>query len=105
MTRSISELQREAEEVNELNAVFHRKLNPHSPAQKDGALQSAFGPDGHFKLNIPTPIVVFEGVGVNNSAPPETAGAVGPNDYVQVVNGGGIHIFAKDGMARGRRLN
>ena len=95
------ELQREAEEINELNTVFHRKPNPHSPAQKDGALQSSFGPDGHFKLNIPSPILVFEGVGVTNSAPPDTEGAVGPNDYVQIVNGGGVQIFDKNGVARG----
>ena len=95
------ELQQEAEEINELNAVFHRKPNPHSPAQKDGALQSSFGPDGRFKLNIPAPILVFEGVGVTNSAPPDTEGAVGPNDYVQIVNGGGVQIFDKNGVARG----
>jgi len=41
-----------------------------------------FGPDGRFKLNIPSPIVVFEGLGVANSAPPDNEGAVGPNDYV-----------------------
>ena len=59
------ELQEEDEEINELNTVIKRKPNPLAPPQKDGALQSAFGPDGHFKLNIPSPIVVFEGVGAN----------------------------------------
>src|SRR6266487_7092591 len=29
------ELQRETEEMNELNTVFDRKPNPHAPAQKD----------------------------------------------------------------------
>ena len=95
------ELQGENEEINELNTVFHRKPNPHAPAQKDGALQSSFGPDGRFKLNIPSPILVFEGVGVTNSAPPDTEGAVGPNDYVQIVNGGGVRIFDKNGVPRG----
>jgi hypothetical protein len=95
------ELQREAEEMNELNTVFNRKPNSHGPSQRDGALQSAFGQDGHFKLNIPAPIVVFEGVGVTNSAPPDTEGAVGPNDYVQIVNGGGVRIFDKNGVPRG----
>ena len=95
------ELQREVEEMNELNTVFNRKPNSHGPSQRDGALQSAFGPDGHFKLNIPAPIVVFEGVGVTNSAPPDTEGAVGPNDYVQIVNGGGVRIFDKNGVPRG----
>ena len=78
-----------------------RRPNPNAPVQKDGALQSGFGADGHFKLNIPSPIVVFEGVGVNGSAPPDTVGAVGPNDYVQAVNGGGVRIFDKNGVPRG----
>jgi len=95
------ELKEELEEKGELNTVFNRKTNPHSPAQKDGALQSSFGPDGRFKLNIPSPIVVFEGVGVTNSAPPDNEGAVGPNDYVQIVNGGGVRIFDKTGVPRG----
>src|SRR6476620_2331843 len=58
------ELQEKAEEKNELNTVFNRKANPHAPAQSDGALQSSFGPVSLFKLNIPSPILVFEGVGV-----------------------------------------
>ena len=95
------ELQEQAEEINELNTVFVRKPNPNAPIQKDGALQSSFGPDGHFRLNIPSPILVFEGVGVAGSAPPDTVGAVGPNDYVQAVNGGGVQIFDKNGVARG----
>ncbi len=95
------ELLQEGEEVNELNAGFVRIPNPNAPTQKDGALQSSFGPDGRFKLNIPTPIVVFEGVGVANSAPPDPMGAVGPNDYVQIVNGGGVRIFDKNGVPRG----
>ena len=94
-------LQEQAEEINELNTGFIRKPNPNAPIQKDGALQSSFGPDGHFKLNIPAPIVVFEGVGVNGSAPPDATGAVGPNDYVQIVNGGGVQIFDKNGVTRG----
>ena len=93
------ELQEEDEEINELNTVFNRKPNPHAPAQKDGALQSSFGPDGQFKLNIPAPIVVFEGVGANGFAPPDTEGAVGPNDYVQIVNGRKVQIFDKNGVA------
>ncbi len=95
------ELQGENEEINELNTVIKRQPNPHAPAQRDDALQSSFGPDGRFKLNIPSPIVVFEGVAATNSAPPDNEGAVGPNDYVQIVNGGGVRIFAKDGTPRG----
>ncbi|MDQ3198984.1 MAG: carboxypeptidase-like regulatory domain-containing protein, partial [Verrucomicrobiota bacterium] len=95
------ELQEEAETINELNTFFVRKPNPNAPPQKDGALQTSFGTDGRFQLNIPSPIVVFEGVGVNGSAPPDTVGAVGPNDYVQAVNGGGVQIFDKNGVPRG----
>jgi hypothetical protein len=95
------ELKQEAEEMNELNTVFVRRPNPNAPAQKDGALQSSFGPDGRFKLNIPAPLVVFEGLGVANSAPPDCAGAVGPNDYVQIVNGSGVRIYDKNGVPRG----
>lgn len=95
------ELQEKAEEKNELNTVFNRKANPRAPAQSDGALQSSFGSVGLFKLNIPSPILVFEGVGVTNSAPPDNEGAVGPNDYVQIVNGGGVRIFDKNGVPRG----
>ena len=100
------ELAQQAEEINELNTVFDRKVNPHAPPQKDGALQSSFAVKGRFDLtvpspSIPTPILVFEGLAVTNSAPPDTVGAVGPNDYVQAVNGGGIRIFDKTGVPRG----
>ena len=63
------ELQGENEEINELNTVIKRKPNPHAPAQRDGALQSSFGPDGRFKLNIPSPIVVFEGLARDEFCP------------------------------------
>ena len=96
-----SELKQEAEEMNELNTVFVRKPNPNAPPQRDGALQSSFGPDGRFHLNIPAPIVVFEGLAAANSAPPDNEGAVGPNDYVQIVNGAGVRIFDKNGVPRG----
>ncbi len=99
------ELQEDAEEINELNTVFVRRPNPNAPSQKDGALQSGFGADGHFKLNIPSPIVVFEGLGANGSAPPDTMGAVGPNDYVQIVNNTRVQIFDKNGVARGPAFN
>ena len=95
------ELKEKAEEINELNTVFERTPKPNAPVEKDGVLQSSFGADGHFKINIPTPSLVFEGLGVNGSAPPDTTGAVGPNDYVQAVNGGGIRIWDKTGVPRG----
>ncbi|MGI8435394.1 MAG: dockerin type I domain-containing protein [Chthoniobacterales bacterium] len=95
------ELKEQAEEINELNTDFVRTKKADAPAQKDGALQSAFGPNGHFKINIPAPLFTFEGVGVNGSAPPDTTGAVGPNDYMEAVNGGGVRIYDKSGNPRG----
>ncbi len=51
------------------------------PVHPDGALQTHFGPDA------PTPTGVnFPGVGVNNSAPSDDNGHVGPSHYVQWVN-------------------
>ena len=50
--------------------TIKRKPNPDAPPPRDGALQSSFGLDGRFKLNIPAPIVVFEGVAANGFAPP-----------------------------------
>ena len=99
------ELVEENEEINELNTVFHPKRNPHAPPQKDGALQSSFGPDGRFRFEIPDPIVVFEGIGANGFVPPDTEGAVGPNDYVQIVNATKVQIFDKNGVARGPAFN
>ena len=49
---------------------------------------------------MPTTIVSFLGLGQNNitvsSDPPDNNGAVGPNDYVEAVNGG-IEVFDKSG--------
>src|SRR2546430_11124472 len=101
MSQIDRELREKLEEKNELNTVFNRKANSHAPAQSDGALQSSFGSVSLFTLNIPSPILVFEGVVVTNSAPPDNEGAVGPNGYVQIVNGGGVRIFDKNGVPRG----
>lgn len=90
----------EDEEMNPLNTGDYAKPDPNAPQQTDGALQSSFGPDGHFKINIPAPILTFEGVGVNGGSPPDTNGAVGPNDYVQTVNVR-ARIFDKAGVPRG----
>ncbi len=95
------ELKEKAEEINELNTEFNRSVRPDAPAQTDGMLQSSLGKDGHFKIEIPSPILTFEGLGVNGSAPPDTVGAVGPNDYVEAVNGGGVRIYDKLGNPRG----
>ena len=91
----------EAKEINEQNLSIIRRPNPHGKTQKDGALQSSFGRDGHFKLNIPAPILTFEGLGVGSSAPPDTTGAVGPNDYVQTVNSTQVRVWDKTGAPRG----
>jgi hypothetical protein len=54
----------------------------------DGAIQHTFGPT----LAVPTPASNFDGLGNGftgftvNSAPPDTVGAVGATQYVQVVN-------------------
>lgn len=90
----------EGEEINELNLRFIRRPNPYAPQQRDGALQTSFGIDGRLKLNIPAPLLTFEGIGVQNSAPPDTTGAVGPNDYVQTVNSL-VRVWDKNGVPRG----
>jgi hypothetical protein len=88
----------EGKEINEQNAGDFGTPNPHGPAQKDGALQSSF-PKG-FTPNIPSPSLTFEGIPVQNSAPPDTTGAVGPNDYVQTVNSL-VRVWDKNGVPRG----
>ncbi len=40
------ELLKAGREINELNSGFVRIPNANAPVQKDGALQSSFGPDG-----------------------------------------------------------
>ncbi|MGI8819796.1 MAG: carboxypeptidase-like regulatory domain-containing protein, partial [Chthoniobacterales bacterium] len=90
----------EQEEMNPLNTGDFAKPDPNAPQQTDGALQSSFGPDGRFKINIPAPTLTFEGVGVNGGSPPDTNGAIGPNDYVQTVNVR-AQIFSKAGVPRG----
>lgn len=94
-----AELVREGKEINELNSGGFGKPDPVAPLQRDGALQSAW-PQGNGRLNIPAPLLTFEGVGVQSSAPPDTNGAVGPNDYVETVNTL-VRIYDKNGVARG----
>ena len=90
----------QAEERNPLNTGDFAKPDPNAPIQFDGALQTSLGADGHFRINIPAPILTFEGVGVNGGSPPDTNGDVGPNDYVQTVNVR-MQIFDKAGVPRG----
>jgi hypothetical protein len=58
-------------------------LPAHPPA--DAALQTAAGPSAPNPAPSGTP-VNFEGTPVNNAAPPDSDGRVGPNHYVQFVN-------------------
>ncbi len=92
------ELAGEGEEINEQNAGDFGTPNPQAPPQKDGALQSSVPKD--FTPRIPAPSLTFEGIPVQNSAPPDTTGAVGPNDYVQTVNSL-VRIWDKNGVPRG----
>ena len=55
------ELQGENEEINGAEHGDQTQPNLHAPPQRDDGLQSSFGPDGRFKFNFPSPIVVFEG--------------------------------------------
>ena len=89
----------EARELNERNTRFVRRPKPNAPPQKDGALQSSWVRIPSTP-NIPAPLLTFEGVAENGGSPPDTTGAVGPNDYVQTVNVL-VRIFDKNGVPRG----
>jgi hypothetical protein len=88
------------EEINKLNTSILRKARPDARGQKDGALQATWTPAGGFELTIPGPSLTFEGSSVQNTAPPDTTGAVGPNDYVQAVNSTLVRVFDKNGVPR-----
>ncbi len=92
------ELAGEGREINEQNAGDFGTPNPQAPVQKDGALQSSVAKSP--TPNIPAPSLTFEGIPVQNSAPPDTTGAVGPNDYVQTVNQL-VRVWDKNGVPRG----
>lgn len=56
--------------------------------------------DNDFVSSFGTPILNVAGQGFTNVAPPDTAGDVGPNHYVQTVNAAGgarVRIFDKSG--------
>jgi hypothetical protein len=94
------ELKKKAREINKLNTRFIRTPNPNAKEQKDGALQSSWTAGRGFQLNIPAipaPSLTFEGIPVQNSAPPDTTGAVGPNHYVQTVNSTLVGVWDKNG--------
>jgi subtilisin-like proprotein convertase family protein len=51
-------------------------------------------------INMPSPIVNFDGVSATGVLPPDTDGQVGPNHYVQIVNsssGAQVRVFDKSG--------
>lgn len=96
-----AELKREGHEINELNEEVERIPNAKARPQKDGALVASWTPNRGFELNIPAPSLTFEGIPVQGSAPPDTTGAVGPNDYVQIVNSTLVRVWDKNGNPRG----
>src|SRR6185295_11416798 len=85
-----------AEEINELNSFWEPTPKAGAPRQFDGALQ------GFARLPnvMPGPILNFDGTSVGNTAPPDTNGDVGPNDYFQSSNSS-VRIFDKAGNPRG----
>jgi hypothetical protein len=92
---SESELRRGGErEANENPRVPYRHVDSFDPVVQNSHV-SGFGFPG---VNIPTPIRTFDGIpfpGVGcNCAPPDTNGAVGLTQYVQIVNEG-YQVFDK----------
>src|SRR6266550_8183712 len=90
-----SDLRREAErEANENPKVPYRHVDSFDPVVQNSHV-TAFGFPG---VNIPVPIRTFDGIpfpGVGcNCAPPDTNGAVGLTQYVQIVNEG-YQVFDK----------
>lgn len=86
-------------EFNELNTERVRKP-VEGKDSVDGALQrEPLKPDV-----TPPPTLTFDGIAAadegNSSAPPDTNGDVGPNDYVETVNTL-IRIYDKNGVPRG----
>ncbi|MDQ6859665.1 MAG: hypothetical protein M3032_00700, partial [Verrucomicrobiota bacterium] len=91
------------EEINEINSSDLFRPSQNAPKQYDGALQASWSLKKGFRFvpDIASPILSFDGIPVQNSAPPDTTGAVGPKDYVQGVNSL-FRIYDKaTGAARG----
>src|SRR5437016_732750 len=90
-----SDLRRGGErEANENPKVPYRHVDSFDPVVQNSHV-TGFGFPG---VNIPVPIRTFDGIpfpGVGcNCAPPDTNGAVGPTQYVQIVNEG-YQVFDK----------
>lgn len=98
------QLAAEAREINKLNTVVVRPLQPSGGSTTDGALQSSAAERGEAVTVTPLPTATCEGIanadnpsGVN---PPDTTGDVGPNHYVQGVNNR-VQIFNKSCVSLG----
>jgi hypothetical protein len=87
----------EAHEINELNTERVRTAAIGKPSV-DGALQG--DTKAPTPRALPTPSLTFEGIGVQNSAPPDTNADVGPNDIVETVNTL-VRVYDKNGVPRG----
>lgn len=80
---------RAVHQVTAAAAARSQRMSPSDAMKRDGAMQT-MAPT----LNIPSPIVTFEGLGrteniaagFGNLSPPDTNGDVGPNHYVQQTN-------------------
>ena len=99
---ALAESDQDSGEIREIN-------NQALPAKGDGTA-SYGGPvvdpvrQSSFPLHVPPyvlsdPLVTFEGIGVNGSLPPDTVGAVGPNNYVQAVNTR-VGVWSKTGTVQ-----
>ena len=80
--------------VNLTNAVNSIIID----AQGQGTIQDNNGSGGG---NFATPVLNFAGQGFSGAFPPDTDGEVGPNHYVQVINGtngGTVRVFNKSGV-------
>lgn len=102
----------EKHEINELNTA---RAHPGLPGPSfDGSIQAQAKTPNHLSdiwtkavpsSNAPSPatatqLLTFEGIGVQNSAPPDTNADVGPNDIVENVNTL-VQVFDKTGAPRG----
>jgi hypothetical protein len=97
MERAITPIPTRTEglEINKLNTVVERPVDPNAPPQSDGARQSDLAAE---IAATPGPFATCEGVANADQpslvAPPDTTGDVGPNHYVQAVNNR-VRIFNK----------
>lgn len=89
----------EGREINELNTESGRTAIT-SKTSFDAGLQDNKTHAPSPKVMPTTPALTFEGIGVQNSAPPDTNADVGPNDIVETVNTL-VRVYDKNGVPRG----